>query len=88
MSNCQIFFEICGILAGFFSTISLFPQIYKTCKSKSSGDLSWMMIITIILSAIFWVVYGVYLESISIWLTNVIMLISSIVLGYYKFRYN
>ncbi|QDR80155.1 SemiSWEET family sugar transporter [Sporomusa termitida] len=32
--------EVIGSLAGIFTTMSVFPQVYKTIKTGSAGDFS------------------------------------------------
>ena len=75
---------IIGFLAGLTSTISLVPQIYKTYLSKTTRDLSGIMLINFIICSILWIIYGVLTDTASVYLTNIIMLICSVILVYFK----
>lgn len=76
-----------GALAAITSTISLFPQIYKTFKSKSAKDLSLLMLCNFFITSFLWVSYGLMIGSYAVWVTNIIMVISSIIMIFFKFRY-
>lgn len=76
-----------GFLASFTSTISLIPQIYKTYKSHSVEDLSFLMLLNFLACSILWVVYGYLTKSYSVLITNVIMTLFSTVLLWFKLRY-
>ena len=79
--------SIIGFLAGLTSTISLLPQIYKTYKSKTTRDLSMIMLINFAICSILWIIYGHLTDTMSVAVTNVIMLICSIILIYFKWHY-
>lgn len=79
--------SIIGFLAGFSSMISLFPQIHKTYTTKSTKDLSTLMLLNFVFSSLMWVFYGLMIDSVAVWLTNIIMLICAIFLIYFKYKY-
>jgi MtN3 and saliva related transmembrane protein len=76
-----------GFIALSTSTISLLPQIYRTYKTKSVEDISLLMLINFLVCSISWIVYGILTDTISVWLTNCIMTIFSIVLLVLKLKY-
>lgn len=76
-----------GSIASITSTISLLPQIYQTYKTKSAKDLSLAMLINFFICSTAWIAYGFLTETISVWLTNVIMTIFSVALIVMKIRY-
>ncbi|MBP9792185.1 MAG: hypothetical protein KBC27_03130 [Rickettsiales bacterium] len=78
---------IIGFLAGLTSTISLLPQIYKTYTSKTTRDLSAIMLINFALCSLLWIIYGFLTNSMSVTITNIVMLICSVILVYFKLRY-
>lgn len=82
-----MFIFIIGTLACLTSTISLVPQIYKSYKTKSVEDLSSIMLWNFCICSILWIVYGFTTESATVWITNVIMLVCSIILVVFKVRY-
>ena len=79
---------IFGFIASFTSVISLLPQIIKSYKTKSVDDISLAMIINFVICSISWVIYGLLTESQSVWITNVIMSIFSIIMLVLKIKYN
>lgn len=78
---------IVGFIAFFTSCISLIPQIYQSYKTKSVNDLSIVMLWNFLISSISWVIYGIWIDSWSVYLTNIFMLITSIFMLILKFRY-
>jgi MtN3 and saliva related transmembrane protein len=79
--------NIIGFLAAVTSTISLIPQVIKMFKTHSVEDLSIGMIINFFLTSILWIIYGIMISSWSVWLTNIIMLIFSVIMLYLKMKY-
>lgn len=79
---------IFGFIASFTSVISLLPQIIKSYKTKSVDDISLGMIINFVICSISWVVYGLLTKSNSVWITNIIMSIFSIIMLVLKIKYN
>jgi len=79
---------IVSVLACFTSTISLIPQVYKTYRTKSVDDLSSVMLWNFCLCSLLWIIYGLLTDSKTVWVTNVIMLVFSVILVYFKIRYD
>ena len=82
------FIGIVGFIASFTSIISLLPQIHKTYTSKSCQDVSLLMLVNFFISSLSWVVYGILTETQSVWITNIIMLLFSLIILYMKIRYS
>ena len=80
--------NIIGFLAAFTSTISLLPQIYKTYRSRSAEDLSYLMLLNFFITSLLWTSYGMMIESIAVWGANIIMIIFSIILIVLKYSYD
>ena len=80
--------EFIGFLAAFTSTISLIPQVIQMFRTHSVEDISTWMIVNFICTSVLWVTYGVMIASVSVWGANVIMLIFSILMMYFKVRYS
>ena len=62
--------ELIGSLAGFCTTISLVPQLYKIWRNKSARDLSPAMFMVFGLGIVFWLFYGVFARSPSVIVAN------------------
>jgi MtN3 and saliva related transmembrane protein len=79
--------EFFGIAGGILNTIRLFPQVYKSWITKSTGDLSGYFLAILFLQSIFIILYGIYKpDNIILW-TNISPLVCSIILGALKFKY-
>ena len=52
-----------GYFGAFFITISFIPQVIKSYKTKSVGDLSLFMIIATLVGTVFWLIYGIMIIS-------------------------
>ncbi len=64
--------EILGLVAASLTTSAFVPQVYKALKHKSTADVSLTMYIVLLAGLMLWVIYGVYHNSLSIILANVI----------------
>ena len=47
-----------GILANVLSTTALFPQLYKTIKTRSVDDMSYAWLLLSVVANAFWIVYA------------------------------
>lgn len=75
--------EIIGAIAAILSTISFIPQATKTIKTKDTSGLSIGMYTLFASSLVFWLLYGFAIDSISIYVSNAIVLFFvSIILFY------
>ena len=79
--------QILGMAAGSISAITFLPQVIKTWKTKSAGDISILMFTFATISVIMWLVYGIILQDIPIIYTNSLVLICSLIMLYFKFRF-
>ena len=77
---------VLGFIASITSVISLIPQIVKSYKTKSVGDLSILMIVNFLISSISWALYGILIDAVSVWATNIVMTVFAIILM--KFKYD
>jgi len=77
--------EIIGYIAAFFTTASMLPQVIKTIKSKSAGDLSFTMIVFLFTGVVLWFVYGLLVNQMPIIIANALTGILVGILLVYKF---
>lgn len=81
------FVELTGYAAAFLATLAFLPQVLKSYKSKSTGDLSWGML-SLIASALFlWLVYGIMISSMPLILEDAISLVLVLALVWIKIRH-
>lgn len=63
-----------GTLAGILTTAAFVPQVAKTWKTRSAGDISLLMFLLFSGGVLLWLVYGVLLHAMPIIIANGITL--------------
>ena len=76
--------EWIGIVAGALTTCAFLPQVAKTVRSRSTGDLSWVWLVMMSSGVFLWMIYGYYMDSPSVFFANVFTLICLLALVYVK----
>lgn len=66
-----------GTLAGMLTTIAFIPQVSKTWKTKSAGDISLLMFLLFSSGVLLWLIYGILLRAYPVIMANGITLILS-----------
>ncbi|MDA9027134.1 SemiSWEET transporter [Flavobacteriaceae bacterium] len=79
--------EVIGLIAASLTTYAFLPQVYKTWKTKDVSGFSLPTFSLFFIGIIFWLVYGIYLESLSMIFANTITLISSFTLLVFIIKY-
>jgi MtN3 and saliva related transmembrane protein len=79
--------ELVGYGAAVLTTISFFPQVLKTWRSKSAGDLSVGMLLTFTVGVALWLIYGLALESIPVTVANALTLVQALFLLTLRLRF-
>ena len=79
--------NLIGSIAGTLTTISFMPQVIKTYKSKSAKDLSLGMFSLFCVGIVLWLVYGLLNHDLPVIISNVVTLILSSTLLYFKIKY-
>jgi len=64
--------EILGLVAGFFTTFAVVPQIMRVYKLKSAREISVIYNSTMLLGILIWLVYGIILGLVPIIVWNII----------------
>jgi len=64
------YITIIGLIAAAMGGISLFPQVLKILKTKSTKDISREMILILAVSIFLWLVYGILLKNFPIIIAN------------------
>ena len=78
-------FGYAGMVTGVSFTL---PQVYKTYRTKSIEDISWGMLVLLVLNCVFWFSYGYLQDSLPLLLTNGLSLFVVSVLIVLKIRYS
>ena len=78
---------ILGITAGTLTTVAFIPQLAKAFKSKSTGDLSWGMVLTFTIGVLLWLIYGIWIDSLPVILANAVTLLFQLGIVSLKIKY-
>lgn len=81
----ELFF---GTVAFITSFIGLIPQIIKSLQTKSTKDLSMIMLVNYLLCSFAWIIYGWTVESSFVIASNIVGLLTCLILIMQKFRYD
>ena len=81
------YIAVVGLLAGTLTTISFFPQVIKTIRTKETKDLSLAMYIVLAIGIFLWTTYGFLIKDIPVILANSISFILASIILFYKIRY-
>lgn len=77
-----------GTVAFITSFIGLLPQIVKSLRTRSTHDLSMVMLINYLICSIAWIIYGCSTNSFFVVSSNVVGLIVSLLLILLKRHYD
>ncbi|HMC85044.1 MAG TPA: SemiSWEET transporter [Chitinophagaceae bacterium] len=80
------YIEVIGLIAAFLTTTAFFPQVIKTVKTKSTGDLSLPMYTLMFTGTLSWLVYGLLKGDLPVTLANAVSSLASFVIFYYKIK--
>jgi MtN3 and saliva related transmembrane protein len=78
---------ILGLAAGTLTTVAFIPQLAKAWASKSTGDLSWGMVLTFSMGVLLWLIYGIWIDSLPVILANTVTLLFQIGILSLKIKY-
>ncbi len=76
--------EWIGIIAGVLTTCAFVPQVIKTLRSRSTGDLSWLWLVMMAVGVFLWMAYGYFIASPSVFFANIFTLLCLLALLYVK----
>jgi MtN3 and saliva related transmembrane protein len=79
--------EILGLVAGFFTTFAVVPQIMRVYKLKSAREISILYNTMMLLGILLWLVYGIILGLVPIIIWNIIGAILVLLLLLAKLKY-
>lgn len=80
--------ELVGYAAAALTTFAFVPQVVKTWRSKSAGDLSFLTLTAFTVGVFLWLVYGVIRREAPIIAANAVTLGLGGVLVFFKVRHD
>jgi MtN3 and saliva related transmembrane protein len=69
-----------GFVAGTLTAIAFLPQVIKTWRTQSTGDLSLAMLLAQSVGVALWIAYGVAIDSRPVVVTNTVTLVLALLL--------
>lgn len=63
---------VLGMTASILSTVSLLPQVMRTWRSRSAGDISALWLVVALASMMLWISYGALLGAQAVVWANVL----------------
>ena len=78
------YISIIGLTAGAMGGISLFPQVLKVMRTKSTKDISREMFLLLAGSIFLWLVYGIMLNNFPIIIANFFGFIQALIILFFK----
>jgi MtN3 and saliva related transmembrane protein len=81
------YIKILGLLAGTITSITFVPQVVHIWKTKSAKDISIIMLSLLIIGVSLWLTYGIIMKDVAIIYTNSMVLLMSLLMLYFKFRF-
>lgn len=79
--------SILGSAAGALTTIAFVPQIIKIWKTKSTKDISFIMLMAFCFGIFLWMIYGIILHSMPVIIANLIGLVLGLIILILKIKY-
>ncbi len=79
--------EAIGLLAGLLSTIAVLPQVAKSFRTRSTGDLSLGYLSLLVASMMLWTAYGILLSSVPLIFWNALNMLLMLGLLALKLRH-
>jgi len=80
------YINIIGLTAAAMGGVSLFPQMLKVLKTKSTKDISREMILILAGSIFLWLVYGILLKNLPIIIANFFGFIQALIILFFKIK--
>jgi MtN3 and saliva related transmembrane protein len=79
--------EYLGLVAGFFTTFAVVPQIMRVVKLKSAREISILYNTAMLLGILLWLVYGIILGLVPIIIWNILGAVLIVLLLLSKLKY-
>lgn len=72
--------EVLGYMAGGICSVALFPQIYKSARTRATAHLSYGMLFFNFSGVLMYLVYGLFIAKPAIWVSMCVSGTSTLVL--------
>lgn len=76
-----------GFLAAICTTVSFFPQLIKTIKTKHTKDISFGMYLLLTIGIFLWFLYGLLIKDTPVIVANAIAFVATLIIFVFKLIY-
>ncbi|MHB1023218.1 MAG: SemiSWEET transporter [Acidobacteriaceae bacterium] len=80
--------EIIGFMAAFCTTVSFVPQLIRVIQLRSARDISLGMFLLFSFGVLLWLIYGIFIHSKPVIVSNGATLILSVSILVLKLRFD
>ncbi len=80
---------VLGLIAGTLSAFSFIPQVITVwdMKPKPAAAISLPMYVIFTTASVLWIIYGIRIKSVPVWLVNVVIVVLALFVIAYKCIY-
>jgi MtN3 and saliva related transmembrane protein len=82
-----VFVTTIGLAAAFCTTVAFLPQVIRTWRTRSTGDLSLGMFLVFTTGIFLWLVYGLYVHDVPLIAANSVTFVLSGTILFFKLRH-
>jgi len=82
------FSQSIGFIAAICTSVAFVPQALKIYKSKTARDISLPMWLIFSFGVFLWLIYGILILSLPIIIANVVTLLLSLFILFFKVKYS
>jgi MtN3 and saliva related transmembrane protein len=79
---------VLGLTAGLLTTSCWAPQLLRSYRTRSTGDISWVMIAALGSGIVLWLAYGVIIDDTSLIVANVATILALGSLAFLKWSFD
>lgn len=76
-----------GFFAAVLTTLGFLPQVIKTWRTRSTGDISLGMFVVLVAGIILWITYGFLRDDLPLIIGNSVTLFLVSIILFFKLRY-
>ena len=81
------FVTLIGLAAAVLAAVAFLPQVIKTWKSRSAKDISLRMLVVLLVETFLWIIYGSYINSLPVVISNLITMLFVSIILIFKIKY-
>ena len=83
-NNVNLTMNVFIVIANILNLAYNIPQMLKTYQRKTTADISGMFLSLRFVTTIIWIAYAIEINSLLFLINNIVTIISTLFIGYYK----